>query len=353
MSQHYEDLQDPRPDETFDEARLAAFLADKLEGAEAPMRVKQFTGGMANLTYLLSFGSGKEYVYRRPPLGPYAPTAHDMSREYKALSVLHQAYAYAPRAWLYVEDSGVMGAPFLIMERRSGVVVRRRMPARFAAMPNAARQMSEALVDALVDFHAVDYAAIGLSDLGRPHGFVARQIAGWMRRWGAAKEADNPAVDQAHQWLEANLPETQRDSLVHNDFKLDNTMLAADDPSRLVAVFDWDMCTLGDPLLDLGTLQAYWTDPDDEPLLKTLSPLPPDASGFLTRRQLAERYALRSGRDIGDLRFYHVLGLFRWLVILQQIYIRYARGQTKDRRFADLHLGVALLAERALKISRC
>ena len=210
MSQHYEDLQDPRPDETFDEARLAAFLADKLEGAEAPMRVRQFTGGMANLTYLLSFGSGKEYVYRRPPLGPYAPTAHDMSREYKALSVLHQAYAYAPRAWLYVEDSGVMGAPFLIMERRSGVVVRRRMPARFAAMPNAARQMSEALVDALVDFHAVDYAAIGLSDLGRPPRFRLAPDRGLdaalgggqrsrqsRRRSGASMAGGKPARDAA------------------------------------------------------------------------------------------------------------------------------------------------------------
>lgn len=346
LSQENQDLIEVRSDERFDEERLARFLADKLDGADQKMTVRQFGGGAANLTYQLSFGGGREYVLRRPPLGPVAPSAHDMGREYKALSVLHQVFAYAPRAYLFSDDESIIGAPFVIMERCQGTVVRREMPPHYAAFPDAPRQMSEALVDALAAFHAVDYAALGLGNLGRPQGFIQRQVEGWNRRWQRAKLDDDANVSAVYRWLGKHLPASAYSSLVHNDYKLDNTVFAADDPAKLVAILDWDMCTLGDPLSDVGTLLAYWTQADDPPHVKMTAAMP-TKGGFLTRRQLAERYAEKSGRDLSDLRFYHVLGIYRLLVILQQIYIRYRRGQTRDARFAKLGMTVAALAKTA------
>ncbi|RME45829.1 MAG: phosphotransferase family protein, partial [Caldilineae bacterium] len=322
-----------RPDERFDEARLAAWLRGKLPGTDQPLTVRQFGGGAANLTYLLHYGT-HQYVLRRPPLGPVAPTAHDMSREYRVLSVLHRAFPLAPRAFLFCDDPDIIGAPFFVMERRRGVVVRKTLPPPFAAMPDAPRRMSAALVDALADFHAVDYRAIGLENLGKPAGFIHRQIEGWYRRWQNAKTEDLPEMDTLHAWLLENEPPEGTPSLVHNDYKLDNVMLSPTDPGRIVAIFDWDMCTLGDPLNDLGALLCYWTEPDDPPYFREASMMPTGDARFLTRAQLVERYAARSGRDVSHIHFYHALGLYRLAVIIAQIYIRYRRGQTQDRRFA-------------------
>ncbi len=346
------DLIQVRPDERFDEAWLHAHLRGRLPGTEAPMRVMQFAGGKANLTYRLRFGADQEYVLRRPPLGPYAPSAHDMGREYRVLSVLHQAFALAPRAYYFCDDEAVLGAPFFIMERRHGLVVRGEMPERFSANRDAPRRMSEALVDALAAFHAVDYAALGLSDLGRPAGFVKRQVQGWNRRWQAAKLEGDTDVETIYRWLTDNLPESAYNSLVHNDYKLDNTMYSTDDPSRMVAVFDWDMCTLGDPLSDVGMLLTYWTQPDDPPLVKTIGTMPEAGYGFFSRDEILQRYAVQSGRDLANMRFYHVLGIFRLLVILQQIYLRYVRGFTQDKRFAQLGLAVEGLIQWAIEIMR-
>ena len=334
------DLIEVRPDERFDEAKLHDYLRGKLPGTGAEMRVSQFSGGKANLTYLLQFGSDCEYVLRRPPLGPYAPSAHDMGREYRVLSVLHRAFELAPQAYHFCADGDVLGAPFFLMERRRGIVVRGSMPARFARDRDAPRLMSRALVDALADFHAVDYEALGLSQLGRPAGFVERQVEGWNRRWGAAKLEDDAQVDAIYRWLSERLPENVYSSLVHNDYKLDNTMYSADDPGEMVAVFDWDMCTLGDPLSDVGMLLTYWTQPDDPPRVKAIGAMPPGDYGFFSRREILERYAERSGRDLANMGFYHVLGIFRLLVILQQIYVRYVRGFTQDERFAPLGVAV-------------
>ncbi|MCY4021580.1 MAG: phosphotransferase family protein [Chloroflexi bacterium] len=351
-TQPISDLQDPRPDEVFDEASLAAYLAGELEGADQPMTVRQFTGGMANLTYLLRFGDTQEYVLRRPPIGHYAPTAHDMSREYRVLSVLYPVFRFAPRIYLYVEDASVIGAPFLIMERRKGVVVRRAMPPSFAAMPNSARLLSEALVDVLVAFHSVDYNSIGLSGLGKPAGFVGRQVEGWYRRWNAAKLEDSSVVEELYSWLVDNMPESPSPTLVHNDYKLDNTIFDPDDPSIMRALLDWDMCTLGDPLLDLATLLTYWTEPGDPEHLLLLTPMPTGDYGFLTRRQIIARYAEGSGRDVGDIRFYQALAHFRWMVFMQQMHFRYVQGMTKDHRFKHLDETAALLAVSALQASR-
>jgi aminoglycoside phosphotransferase (APT) family kinase protein len=343
------DVIEVRSDERFDETKLASYLSGKLPGSDNPLTVRQFGGGAANLTYLLDYGT-HEYVLRRPPLGPVAASAHDMGREYRVLSVLYQAFPYAPRAFFYCDDEAVIGAPFFVIERRRGVVVRRTMPEAFAGHPDAARRMSEALVDALVDFHAVDYEAIGLGDLGKPAGFIDRQIEGWYRRWQAAKTADLVDMDAVYAWLKANQPANAQVSLVHNDYKLDNVMLAADDPGRVVAIFDWDMCTLGDPLSDLGALLTYWTEPSDPPYLQATAMMPLGEPGFLSRAELVARYAEKSGRAVSDIDFYHALGLFRLTVIVAQIYARYRRGQTQDARFAAMEHMIPALARRASEL---
>lgn len=341
-----DDTIEVRPDERIDIQRLADYLKDRLPGSENPLSLRQFGGGAANLTYLLDFGS-HSYVLRRPPLGPVAKSAHDMSREFKVLSVLYKAYPYAPQAFLYCQDPQIIGSDFIIMERRQGIVVRRSIPKKIAAFPDGPSQMSQALVDALARFHAVNYEALGLSDLGRPQGFVKRQVEGWYRRWQNAKLHELPQMDDIYRWLKENRPQTTTFSLVHNDFKLDNVMLDPDDPGKVIAVFDWDMCTLGDPLSDLGALLSYWTEAADPPYMQALSMMPVGDMGFYTRQRLVERYAQQSGRSVENISFYHTLGLFRVTVIIAQIYYRYQRGQTKDERFALFETMIPLMARAA------
>ena len=353
MSTTSPDTIDVRPDERFDETKLAAYLHGKLPGSTPPLTVRQFGGGAANLTYLLDYGSvnAAQYVLRRPPLGPVAKSAHDMSREYKVLSVLHQAFPQAPQAFLYCDDPDIIGTNFFVMARQQGIVVRRSIPDVYAGFANAPRRMSEALVDTLAQFHAVDYEAIGLGDLGEPSGFITRQIEGWYKRWGNAQTHDLPEMDTVYQWLKENQPINTQFSLVHNDYKLDNVMFDPTDPGKLTAVFDWDMCTLGDPLNDLGAMLTYWTEPTDPPYMQAAAMMPVGNLGFMTRQELVDRYAEKSGRDVHNINFYHALGLFRLTVIIAQIYIRYQRGQTQDARFAAMEFMIPLLAKAALEIS--
>lgn len=340
------DIIDVRPDESFDETKLLEWLrAQDLPGTGTEMRVRQFGGGKANLTYLLSFAE-INYVLRRPPLGQLPKGAHDMAREHRVLSHLYQAFPKAPRAWLFCDDHDVLGADFFIMEYHQGVVVRESMPEVFASIEDAPQAMSFALVDALADLHQVDPDAVGLSELGRAEGFIERQVGGWYKRWQAAQLDPVPEMDHLIGWLEQHLPVSQRVSLVHNDYKLDNVMLSSTDPGDIVAIFDWDMCTLGDPLSDLGALLTYWIQPDDPKAFQAMAMMPVD-SRFPTRAQLVARYAERSGLDVSAVDFYHVLGLFRLAVILQQIFIRFHRGQTKDQRFASYGELAKLVASQA------
>ncbi|MDH5402942.1 MAG: phosphotransferase family protein, partial [Candidatus Heimdallarchaeota archaeon] len=251
------DIIEVREDEKFNEEKLAEFLKDKLPNSKNPMKVKQFGGGAANLTYLLDFGDA-EYVLRRPPLGPVAKGAHDMTREYRVLSVLHQDFPYAPRAHLF-DDGAVIGSPFFIMDRRKGIVVRNKFPENFTDIPNAGRLISTSLIDRLAELHQVDYKKLNLEQLGKPEGFIERQVEGWYKRWNAAKHEDLKLMDELYLWLKSNYPNNPNYSIIHNDYKLDNVMIDSKDPGSIVAVFDWDMCTLGDPLSDLGALLAYWT----------------------------------------------------------------------------------------------
>ncbi len=333
-----------RPDERFDEASLRAYLREHLPDA-GDFTVQQFRGGHANLTYLLRFAD-RELVLRRPPLGPVAPKSHDMVREYRALKALAPLYPPAPRPILLCEDTSVIGAVFFLMERRRGIVVRATWPSDLPDDPNLRRRMSEALIDALAELHLIDVTRPEIAALGKPEGFVQRQVSGWYDRWQRAKTRDIPVMDELCTWLAERIPPPAGTSVLHNDWKLDNAMFSAEDPGRLVAIFDWDMTTLGDPLVDLGTLLGYWGEAGDTSPRGTggnVTTLP----GFLTRRELAERYAQRTGFDVSNLPFYETFALFKTAVVLEQIYVRYVRGQTKDERFAALGAYVPTLADLA------
>jgi aminoglycoside phosphotransferase (APT) family kinase protein len=324
-----------RKGEDFDHDRLADYLRTNLPHAGPLLEVVQFAGGHANLTYLLRFGA-IEYVLRRPPIGPVAASAHDMNREYRVLSVLYQAYPLAPRALLFCEDPSFVGAPFFIMERRRGTVIRRRIPVEFGGgeVPETNRRISEALIDTLADLHEVDYRRIGLAGLGNPEGFMQRQIEGWTVRYQRAQTKELLVVGELTRWLREHLPPSPLPTLLHNDWRLDNMMFDAHDAGRVVAVFDWDMCTIGDPLADLGTLLSLWIEPGEGLGGGTQGGgMPSNVPGFLTRREAAERYGKRRGVDISQVSYYYVFGLFKVAVVLQQIYHRYHLGQTNDERF--------------------
>lgn len=340
------DVAPVRPDERLDTAVVAAYLRDKLPEGDRPLEILQFPGGHANLTYLLRYGD-REYVLRRPPLGPVAPRSHDMVREYRALAALGPYYARAPRVFALCEDPSVIGAPFFVMERRNGIVVRRTMPEEIADDPTVRRRIGEAAIDALADLHAVPVAGTPVAALGKPDGFVARQIQGWAERWQRAKTENLPAMESLAAWLAARIPPPLAPSVVHNDFKLDNTMLDRADPGRVVAVLDWDMTTLGDPRIDVGTLLGYWPEAGDPPERLAIAMQPTYLEGFPTRAEIVARYAARSGRDLGAIRFFETFALFKLAVVLQQIYVRFVRGQTKDERFAAMGESVRRLADIA------
>lgn len=339
-----------RPGEELDAGRLAAYLAARLPGAAGPLTVEQFPGGYSNLTYLLRLG-GRELVLRRPPAGNRVPGAHDMAREHRVLSALAPVYPAAPRPLLYCGDESVMGVPFYLMERRRGLILHRQVQQRLDLDPDTARRLCESLVDHLAALHRLDYEAAGLGDLGRPEGYVRRQVEGWSERYARARTHDHPELEATFAWLAGHLPAASGAALVHNDFKLDNLVLDPADPARVLAVLDWEMATLGDPLMDLGTTLAYWVDPGEESPLVAAGLLPPALPGSLDRRGMARRYARAAGADLGPLSFHYCFGLAKIAVIAQQIYARYARGHTSDPRFAHLDRAVGLLGRRAAAVA--
>jgi aminoglycoside phosphotransferase (APT) family kinase protein len=341
-----------RVGETLDLKRLKAYLALQLPDLEGPITVEQFPAGHSNLTYSLRFGE-RELVLRRPPFGAKIKTAHDMGREYRILSHLADVYARVPRPLLYCQDPAVLGAPFYLMERLRGVILRSQVPQGLALTPALARALSSSLVDNLVEIHSVDYEAAGLGDLGRPAGYVQRQIEGWTRRYQNARTDDVPAVERVAAWLADHMLPEAGASLIHNDYKYDNLVLAPDDLSRIIGVLDWEMATVGDPLMDLGTTLGYWVDANDPDELQQLAFGVTTLPGNLNRRELAQRYAEQSGHDLSHVLFYFVYGLFKIIVIVQQIYARYRAGLTQDPRFAVLnHVVLALGSAATLAIEK-
>ena len=347
-----------RAGEELNWARVAAHLRDHLPAARIPgldlaiePRVEQFHGGHSNLTYLLHYGA-LQLVLRRPPLGPLPPTAHDMAREHRWLDAIHPRFPLAPETYLLCEQPDVAGAPFYVMERRHGLVVRAEEPSQLAHQPDARRRLSRAMVETLADLHAVDVAAHGLSHLGKPAGFVERQVRGWTDRWHRSKTDEIPEMDALAAWLPAQLPpNADPPAIVHGDFKLDNVMLDPADVGRLVAIFDWEMTALGDPLIDVGIFLAYWMqgaklEPNDALASVTNRP------GWFSRDEVLECYAGKSGRDLSRIAFYETFALFKIAVVIQQIYFRYKCGQTTDERFSQFDVRVRHLARQGVEATR-
>jgi aminoglycoside phosphotransferase (APT) family kinase protein len=323
-----------RAGEELDLARLQPFLLEHF-GHSGPASVEQFPSGHSNLTYLIRMGS-REVVLRRPPFGSKVRSAHDMAREYRVLSKLHDAYPVAPKALLYCDDLSIFNAPFYLMEPIRGMIVRRDPPPGVPFPPETARRLSEAFLDNLARLHQLDYAAIGLADLGKPQGYLGRQVEGWIERYHNSKTHDLPEVEPISSWLTERMPVSPQTALIHNDYKYDNIVLDPGEPTKIVGVLDWEMCTLGDPLTDLGTALAYWTDPQDPEEFQEIGSAPTTLPGTLTRAQLVERYGDATGRTPGDMCFYLTFARFKVAVIIQQIYYRYAQGLTQDARFAAL-----------------
>jgi aminoglycoside phosphotransferase (APT) family kinase protein len=349
------DTRPVRDSEQLDWPRVDAWLRPHLAGVDipgldltAPMAVEQFPGGHSNLTYLVRFGTA-ELVLRRPPFGPVPPTAHDMAREYRWLAAVHPVFPLAPRVYALCEDPSLIGSVFYVMERRHGIVVRHDEPPQIKDLPDVRTRVSGALVDALAALHAIDIEQAGLSHLGKPAGFVERQVRGWSDRWRRSQTGPLPEMDELTEWLARELPPNPpQPGIVHGDFKLDNVMLDTDAPERLVAVFDWEMTALGDPLVDLGIFLAYWVAVPPggaRDALTTVTSRP----GWYSREQIVERYAALSARDLSRLRYFEVFALFKIAVVIQQIYYRFVVGQTDDQRFAVFGDRVTALAREACR----
>lgn len=350
-------LDHPRPvreGEQLDTSKLLTYLRGKLPDLDGAIEVKQFPAGFSNLTYLLRIGE-QEFVLRRPPFGAKIKTAHDMGREFLIISRLYPVFPKVPRPILYCEDESILGSPFYLMERVKGIILRARLPEGLVLSPEAMHSLSESFIVNLVEIHEVDYRAAGLGELGRSESYVSRQIEGWTKRYYNARTDDVPEIEKLAQWLAEHAPADSGRALIHNDYKYDNVVFAPEDLSRVIAVLDWEMATVGDPLMDFGTALGYWVDMDDPEEWKQfgfgLTALP----GNLNRRDLIEFYARLSGRDVGDAVFYFAYALLKVAGIVQQIYYRYRQGFTKDARFANLGLLVRAcgnLAGRAIEKGR-
>lgn len=319
-----------RPGEELDLSRLSPYLEQ--HGMPGPHTVQQFPGGYSNLTFLIN----DRWVLRRPPRGANVKGGHDMGREYRILSALYPVYPKVPRPLVNCEEEEILGAPFYLMERVRGVILRGAGDA--SCTPELMEKLSRTLIELQAQLHGLKL------DLGKAEGYVERQVTGWIGRWHKAEGKDG---DEVTDWLAANQPQTQPACLIHNDFKYDNLVLDPDDPTQVLAILDWEMATMGDPWMDLGTTLGYWIDPDDPPELQQLGFGPTFRQGNLNRRQLIEHYQSLRGACPGNIDFYYVFGLFKVAVIGQQIYARYARGLTHDSRFAHLDKAVALLLRQA------
>lgn len=335
-----------RPGEELDVERLREYLAGRLEGARESLALEQFPGGHSNLTYLVKSG-GREYVLRRAPLGPVAPKAHDMARECRILEAVSPHFPQAPKPYLLCEDPAIIGATFFLMERRHGAIIRLRVPDEIASQPDHQSRISRAVLRCLADLHAIDLPKNNLLHLGKPEGFVERQVKGWIDRWDRAKLDPLPEMDAAAQWLAENVPPSQAATLVHNDYKLDNVMLNPANLDRIEAVLDWEMTAIGDPMIDVGLTLCYWTIASAPDIAGSGVPGITSQPGWFSRAQFLETYEEFSGRRLEHVRFHELLAVFKLAVILQQIYYRFAKGQTKDERFRDFHKRVAALAQRA------
>jgi aminoglycoside phosphotransferase (APT) family kinase protein len=328
------DTRPVRAGEELDLQSLSDYLRPRLGETldpNAQLELTQFGGGHSNLTYLVQIGE-QQIVLRRSPVGPVAPTAHDMPREFRLLQTIHPHFSLTPRPILLCEDPSVIGVPFYLMERRHGLIVRDRIPKEVGEDLSVRRRVSETVVDTLGALHAVDIFKTGVAQIGKPEGFLNRQVRGWSERWQRSKTSDVLEMDNLTMWLAENLPADRPSdaTIVHNDFKLDNIMLDSEDPAKVVAVLDWEMSSVGDPLIDFGLLLCYWTlKSSDEP--QTLRAVT-TGTGWLTREEMIDRYQSSTGRDLSAIVYYETFAKFKVAVIIQQIFFgtRVVRQRMND-----------------------
>ena len=336
-----------RSGEEIDLTTLEPYLRNHFPESTGALEVRQFPAGHSNLTYSLQLGS-KELVLRRPPFGSKVKSAHDMSREFRVLSKLHAAYSPAPEVFLYCDDDSIIGVPFYVMQPVHGIILRRKLPHGLDFSAEKARLLSASFIDNLVRLHRVDYAAAGLADLGKPEGYLGRQVRGWTERYHGSKTHNYLEVEKISTWMQEHLPSTAAVSLIHNDYKYDNVVLDPSDITKIVGVLDWEMCTIGDPLTDLGTALAYWVDQTDPQEIQENRWGPTTEQGSFTREEFVDHYAQQTGCDVSHIAFYLAFARFKLAVIVQQIYFRYHQGLTKDARFATMPATIQMLLRASL-----
>ena len=339
-----------RSGEELDASQIDSYLKAHIPGLSGQPTISQFPGGASNLTYLLEY-PGVELVLRRPPFGHKAKSAHDMGREFRILNQLKNAFPYCPKAYAHCTDTSLIGSEFYVMERVKGIILRSDLPRELALSADDTRTLCKSFIDKLVELHRVDYAACGLGELGKPEGYVQRQISGWSDRYEKALTPDAPLWKEVKAWLKDKQPaDHHKPGIVHNDYRFDNVILDPENPMQIIGVLDWELATLGDPLMDLGNTLAYWIEADDPAPVQLMRRQPSNAPGMLTRREFVDYYAERSGIQVDNYDFYYTYGLFRLAGIVQQIYYRYYHGQTQDKRFAPFVHMNALLEQMSLKV---
>lgn len=339
-----------RSGEELDGQKVLEFLKASIPGLDGEIEIKQFPSGFSNLTYSVKVGD-REMVLRRPPFGKKAKTAHDMGREYKVLKALKPLFPYCPQPLVYTEDEAVMGCPFYVMEHIPGIILRRDLPTGMELNAKEARTLSENLIKAQYKLHSVDYVQAGLADFGKPEGYVKRQVEGWSGRYRDARTPDAPDFEKVMQWLHDKMPgESGIVGIIHNDFKFDNAVLDSKNPTEIIGILDWEMATLGDPLMDLGCSLGYWVEKDDPDIMQAIRQMPTHLDGMLTRKEQFALYGELMGVKSDKFDFYYCFGLFRLAVIAQQIYYRFYHGQTKDQRFGMLIHAIKALEAAALQV---
>jgi aminoglycoside phosphotransferase (APT) family kinase protein len=338
-----------RAEDAFDLPAVSSWLAERVAGLSGEPDVSQFAGGASNLTYLLRYPD-RDLILRRPPVGRKASGAHDMAREYQLQKGLAPVYPYVPNMLALCQDEAVIGGDFYVMERIPGTILRARLPEGMTLDAGQARVLSETFVDKLVELHQVDPTEAGLGDLGKGEGYVRRQLTGWTKRYRQARTWNVPRFERTMSWLAEHAPSDVGTRVIHNDFRLDNIVLAPDDPLKVVGVLDWELATIGDPLMDLGSSLAYWTQADDGRFWLANRRQPSHLPGMLTRREIVDRYCAAMGLSAENWPFYEVFGLFRLAAIAQQIYYRYYHKQTHNPTFRWYWLVVGYLGWRCRRI---
>lgn len=339
-----------REGEDFDRQAFQSYMLQNVEWwPNESIEVTQFSVGYSNLTYLIRSGN-QEVVMRRPPFGPLPPKAHDMNREYALLSKLNSSFPYVPKTYAFCEDESVMGVPFYVMERKKGIVLDGKFPPGLSVSEEQCKEISYGVVDTLAELHQINYKEVGLENFGRPEGFIERQVHSWIKRYERSQTHEIIHFDKLSKWFIDNIPMSSGAAIIHNDFKLNNLMFSNQDISQVVAVFDWEMATVADPLFDLAIALGYWTEPKDWETVKESLPSLTTSPGFISREEFIHRYSIKTGKEIPPLHFYMAFTYFKIAVVMQQIYFRWFNGQTKDSRFGTLDKSINSLMEYAYEI---